>query len=167
MKSEGAVVSWSLCVVMLEPTAERTFVTSQAAERIITVESLQTSDPKEGDLVCVSGYSLTGTTRDPLLEWLAGLPEGVEVVLDPGAIFAEFDDDIRKQMLAMATVWTGNAEESEALTGEADIVLAAEKCIDHLPEGAVAIVRDGPKGCAVHAVGETTCLLYTSDAADE
>ncbi|MEO7268366.1 MAG: PfkB family carbohydrate kinase, partial [Knoellia sp.] len=95
---------------------------------------------------------------DPLLEWLTGLPKDVEVVLDPGAIFAELEDDVREKMLAMTTVWTGNAEESEALTGEADIVVAAGKCIDHLPEGAVAIVRDGPEGCAVHADVETTDL---------
>lgn len=166
LADEGVVVSspvvpdldTGICVVMLEPTAERTFVTTQAAERVISVDSLQTSDPQPGDLVCVSGYSLTGRTRDPLLEWLAGLPEGVEVVLDPGAIFAELDDDVREQMLAMTTVWTGNAEESEALTGEADIVVAAAKCLEHLPIGSVAVVRDGPEGCAVHAEGETTDL---------
>ncbi|MEO6019126.1 MAG: PfkB family carbohydrate kinase [Knoellia sp.] len=166
LAAEGVTVSspvvpdldTGICVVMLEPTAERTFVTTQAAERNISVESLQTSKPQGGDLVCVSGYSLTGATRDPLLQWLAGLPKGVEVVLDPGAIFAELDDKIREQMLALTTVWTGNAEESEALTGEADIVVAAPKCVDHLPQGAVAIARDGPEGCAVHADGETTDL---------
>lgn len=61
-------------------------------------------------------------------------------------------------MLALTTVWTGNAEESEALTGESDIVRAAALCTEHLPDGAVAIVRDGPEGCAVHADGETTDL---------
>ncbi|WP_427383627.1 PfkB family carbohydrate kinase [Janibacter sp. G56] len=166
LKAEGVTVSspvvpdldTGICVVMLEPTAERTFVTTQAAERLITVESLQTADPQAGDLVCVSGYSLTGTTRDPLLQWLAGLPAGVEVVLDPGAIFEELPDETRTQMLALTTVWTGNAEESEALTGESDIVVAAPKCLEHLPTGAVAVVRDGPQGCAVHADGETTDL---------
>lgn len=166
LAAEGVVLSspvvpgldTGICVVMLEPTAERTFVTTQAAERLISVESLQTSDPQPGDLVCVSGYSLTGTTRDPLLQWLAGIPTGVEVVLDPGAIFAELEDDIRKQMLALTTVWTGNAEESAALTGEADIVTAVARCVEHLRVGAVAIVRDGPEGCAVHADGGTTDL---------
>jgi sugar/nucleoside kinase (ribokinase family) len=147
-----------ICVVMLEPTAERTFVTTQAAERVISVGSLQTSQPEPGDLVCVSGYSLTGRTRDPLLEWLGGLPDGVEVVLDPGAVFAELDDDVRRRMLAMTSVWTGNAEESEALTGESDIVAAAATAVEHLPGGAVAVVRDGPEGCAVHAEGVTTDL---------
>ena len=108
--------------------------------------------------MCVSGCSLTGQTRDPLLEWLGGLPAGVEVVLDPGAIFAELHDDVRLRMLGMTSVWTGNAEESEALTGESDIVAAVAKAVEHLPDGAVAIVRDGPEGCAVHAGGESTDL---------
>ena len=88
-------------------------------------------------------------------------PACVEVQLaqsDPGAIFAELDDDVRLRMLAMTSVWTGNAEESEALTGEADIVVAAGRAVEHLPPGAVAVVRDGPEGCAVHADGETTDL---------
>ncbi|MDT0213482.1 PfkB family carbohydrate kinase [Rothia sp. ARF10] len=166
LAAEGVTVSspvvpdldTGICVVMLEPTAERTFVTTQAAERLISVESLQTSRPQAGDLVCVSGYSLTGTTRDPLLQWLIGLPDGVEVVLDPGAIFAELDDGVRRAMLDLTTVWTGNAEESEALTGESDIVRAAAACTEHLRTDAVAIVRDGPEGCAVHADGTTTDL---------
>jgi sugar/nucleoside kinase (ribokinase family) len=175
LAAEGVTVSspvvpdldTGICVVMLEPTAERTFLTTQAAERVISVESLQTSQPEAGDLVCVSGYSLTGTTRDPLLQWLAGLPRSVEVVLDPGAIFAELDDAIRQRMLAMTTVWTGNAEESEALTGASDIVVAAGKCVEHLPRGGVGIVRDGPQGCAVHAGGETTDLEgYPQQAVD-
>lgn len=175
LAAEGVIVSspvvpdldTGICVVMLEPTAERTFVTTRAAERMISVESLQTSDPEAGDLVCVSGYSLTGTTRDPLLQWLAGLPKGVEVVLDPGAIFAELEEPVRERMLAMTTVWTGNAEESEALTGASDIVVAVAKCVDHLPDGAVAIVRDGPEGCAVQADGVTTDLDgYPQEAVD-
>src|SRR5690349_3700782 len=80
-------VDTGVCFVMVEPSAERTFVTTLGAERRITTEGHATSDPAAGDLVCVSGYSLVGTTRDPLLAFLEGLPGGVEVVLDPGAIF--------------------------------------------------------------------------------
>ena len=166
LAAEGVVVSspvvpdldTGICVVMLEPTAERTFVTTQAAERVISVESLQTSQPVAGDLVCVSGYSLTGTTRDPLLQWLAGLPEGVVVGLARGAIFAELDAGSGSGLRALPRVWPGTAEESEALTGETDIVRAAALIVEHLPDGAVAIVRDGPEGCAVHTDGETTDL---------
>ncbi|HET7279572.1 MAG TPA: PfkB family carbohydrate kinase [Dermatophilaceae bacterium] len=144
-----------ICFVMVEPSAERTFVTTQGAERHITVESLQTSAPDAGDLVCVSGYSLVGRTRDPLLEWLGQLPSGVEVVLDPGAAFADLDPTVRERMLARTTVWTSNAEEAQALTGEPDLPASAAAAVSRLPGWAVAIVRDGPKGCVVHADGHT------------
>ena len=78
-----------VCVVLVEPTAERSFVTTQGAERRISVESLASSAPVVDDLVCVSGYSLVGLTRDPLLAWLDTLDPGVVVVLDPGAGFAD------------------------------------------------------------------------------
>ena len=57
-----------ICVVMVEPSAERTFVTTLGAERRISVASLGTSEPGPGDLVCVTGFSLAlQSTRDPLL----------------------------------------------------------------------------------------------------
>lgn len=65
-----------VCVVLVEPSAERSFVTTRAAERHITVESLGSNAPVAGDLVCVSGYTLFAPTREPLLAWLEGLAEG-------------------------------------------------------------------------------------------
>ncbi len=150
-----------ICFVMIEPSAERTFVTTQGAERRITVESLATAAPVGGDLVCVSGFSLVGLTRDPLLAWLDGLDRGVVVVLDPGAAFADLTDDLRERVLARTGVWTSNADEAAALTGRSDPAAATEAVADRLPAGAVAIVRDGPKGCwvrEVEVVGEPTHL---------
>lgn len=156
-----------VCVVLLEPSAERTFVTTQLAERRISAESLQTSDPQAGDLVCVSGYSLVGRTRDPLLAWLDALPEGVEVVLDPGAIFAELGASVTGRVLARTSLWSSNGEEAEALTGESEMGPAAAAVAGHLPEGAVAVVRDGAKGCAVHVDGETAVVPgYPREAVD-
>lgn len=106
-----------VCVVMVEPSAERTFVTTHAAERRISVESLSASRPQAGDLVCVTGYSLYEPTRDPLLEWLRSLADGVLVVLDPGAPFAAFAPDLVEQMLTVTYVWTSNAQEAHELTG--------------------------------------------------
>lgn len=157
-----------VCIVLLEPSAERTFVTTQMAERRISVGSLQTSEPVDGDLVCISGYSLVGLTREPLLAWLEALPAGVVVVLDPGAIFAELDEPTRSRMLALTDVWTSNAEEGEALTGEGEMVAAAEAALRHLPEGAVAVVRDGPKGCALAEPGRPAVAVpgYPERAVD-
>ena len=47
-------------------------------------------------------------TRDPLLGWLESLPAQVHVVLDPGAIFAELEEPVRRRALALTDVWTSN-----------------------------------------------------------
>jgi sugar/nucleoside kinase (ribokinase family) len=178
LAAEGVAVSsppvpdldTGICFVMIEASAERTFVTTQGAERRITVESLQTSAPVAGDLVCLSGFSLVGLTRDPLLTWLDALDRGVVVVLDPGAAFADLTDDLRDRVLARTTVWTSNADEAASLTGRSDPASAAPAVAARLPAGAVAIVRDGPKGCWVQEVdgsGEPTYLPgFPQDAVD-
>ncbi len=147
-----------ICFVMIEPSAERTFVTTLGAERHPTQASVARSAPEPGDLVCVSGYSLVGTTRDPLLAWLDTLPEGVEVVLDPGAIFAGLPAPLREQALRRTTVWTSNAEEASQLTGWTGMVDTAGAIASRLNEDAVVIVRDGPRGCVVRVDGATQTL---------
>jgi sugar/nucleoside kinase (ribokinase family) len=142
-----------VCVVMLEATAERTFVTTMGAERRVSPQSLSTARPEAGDIVCVSGYSLLEPTVNGLLPWLESL-EGVEVVLDPGAVFAELPDEIRARALAVTTVWTGNAAEAEALAGTGDLASAPVLVAEHLSSDAVVVVRDGDRGCAVRVRGE-------------
>ena len=150
-----------ICFVMVEPSAERTFVTTLGAERRLTVEMLTASEPVAGDLVCVTGYSLAvASTREPLLEWLATLASGVSVVLDPGDAFAGLDARLRETMRGLTSVWTGNQEESSALTGKTGMAAAAASVVRMLGDGEgpgrVAIVRDGPRGCAVAIGGEVT-----------
>lgn len=168
-----ADVDTGICFVMIEPTAERTFVTTQGAERQITPQSLARSAPVAGDLVCVTGYSLLGPTREPLLTWLESLPEGVVVVFDPGASFAELDAAVQHRILALTDVWTSNAEEAAGLvagsrarsragsrtgsragdesgpaTPAAGQVGSSVSAVARLlPGDAVVIVRDGPRGC--------------------
>ncbi|HJE50414.1 MAG TPA: PfkB family carbohydrate kinase [Tessaracoccus flavescens] len=174
LEAEG--VSWSapavedrdtaLCVVLVEPSAERTFVTMLGAEREISVESLSASDPQPGDIVCVTGYSLAvDSTREPLEAWLAMLPDGVEVVLDPGAAFATLPAGTRARMIAATTVWTSNQEEADDYLatlglGRADHpgsdMADAASALGGLMTDVVVIVRDGPHGCAISLDGKTT-----------
>lgn len=145
-----------VCFVMVEPTAERTFVTTRGAERLISVESLATADPRATDIVCVSGYSLLAPTLEPLATWLDTLPDEVVVVLDPGAVFAELEEAVRERMLRVTDVWTSNSEEAEALSGVPDFRESAAAVASRLPAGALVVVRDGANGCAVHEAGRTT-----------
>lgn len=150
-----------VCVVMVEPSAERTFVTTQGAERHVTGESLATARPTTGDLVCVSGYSLIQPTVDGLLPWVESLRTqgpGIEVVLDPGAIFADLPADVRERVLAAVTVWTSNAAEAEALCGTGDLEKAPALAAQQLAAGSVVVVRDGGRGCAVHVDGRSAVV---------
>ena len=155
-----------ICVVLIEPSAQRTFVTTLGAERLISVDSLAASDPHPGDLVCVTGFSLAlETTRVPLLAWLETLDEGVVVVLDPGSAFASLAPAVRETMLRHTDVWSSNAEEAadllaaETRTPDIEGLLARTEALAPLLRGdAVVIVRDGAEGCAVLADGTSTMV---------
>jgi len=151
-------IDTGVCLVFVEPTAERTFITVQGAERRISVASLDSSHPRSGDMVAVSGYTLQGPSCAPLLEWLATLPTGTQVVLDPGAAFAELDEATQAAALAATTIWTSNADEAKALTGDPDMATSAPAVLAHLRPGALSIVRDGPAGCTVSVGGVTTVV---------
>lgn len=175
LAAEGVVVSspvvdgldTGICVVMVEPSAERTFVTTQGAERRISVASLGTSRPVAGDLVCVSGFSLVGRTREPLLEWLDELADGVLVVLDPGAAFGDLAPSLQRRVLERTSVWTSNAEEAEQLTGRADPQDSVVAVAERLATGTVAVVRDGARGCHLWLDGRTEALPgYPQEAVD-
>ncbi|MEI2714754.1 MAG: PfkB family carbohydrate kinase [Nocardioides sp.] len=156
------------CLVLVEPSAERTFVTELGAEREISVSSLSASAPSPGDLVCVTGYSLAlQSTRDPLLAWLATLAPEVVVVLDPGAAFAGLPAQVRSTMLGHTDIWTSNAEEAAdllaalgaPLPADADTMADPASAIAPLLRGdAITLVRDGPLGCAVTVSGRTTLV---------
>ena len=175
LRAEGVAVTSApvpgldtgICLVAVEPDGERTFITTMDAERHITVESLATSHPVPGDLVCVTGYSLFEPTRDPLLAWLEGLSDGVVVVLDPGAAFTSMPDAVRERALAVTGVWTSNSPEAWDLTGLADIEESAAALAGMLGDGAVVVVRDGPEGCWVREGGVTAHVPgYPQDPVD-
>ncbi|WP_134773132.1 PfkB family carbohydrate kinase [Ornithinimicrobium flavum] len=164
LAAEGVTVSsppvpdldTAVCVVLVEPTAERTFITTRAAERRISVASLATSAPVAGDVVCVTGYSLFEPTVGPLLEWLEALHDGVRVVLDPGAAFAGFAAGLRERVLARTSVWTSNAQEAAELTGAGTVEESCHQVASLLGPDAVTVVRDGPQGCFVRVDGTVT-----------
>ena len=59
-------------------------------------------------------------------------------------------------MLRHTTVWTSNQEEAFALVGATTMAEGAALVAARLRPGAVAIVRDGPAGCAVAEGGAVT-----------
>src|SRR5699024_12404210 len=135
------------CTVLLEPSAERTCLTVYGAEREVTAVSLATLEPRPGDLVCVSGDSLFEPTRGPLLEFLESLPDGGDVVLDPGAPFEDFPRELRRRVLARVAGWTSNAGEARALPQLDAREDSPEATRRHPRPRAVVGVRDGHRAC--------------------
>jgi ribokinase len=104
------------CVTLVEPDAERTFVTMTGVEAALSAEDLGAVDPAPGDLISVSGYDLAYPGSGPVLAaWLSGLPDGVRVVLDPGPLIGEIPAE--RLGLDRLAVLTLNRREARLLTG--------------------------------------------------
>jgi sugar/nucleoside kinase (ribokinase family) len=146
------------CLVLLDPHAQRTFVTSYGAERQVTAATYASLSPRRGDLLCISGYSLYEPTREPLLAFLDTLPEGVHVVFDPAEPFADFPGALQDRVLAHVDVFTSNAQEARALSGLEVGEDAAEAIRRRSGPGAVVVIRDGERGCRVHHHGRGTVI---------
>lgn len=150
-----------ICVVLVESSAERTFITTQGAERQLSAAFLDSARPQPGDVVCVTGYSLLlPATRDPLLDWLPSIPGGCVIVTDPGAAFVDLEPAHRQAMLDLTDVWTSNLEEAQQLVGQSLPMPEAADAVAMMltQHHAVVVVRDGDQGCAVWENGVTTVV---------
>jgi ribokinase len=132
-----------LCITLLDPSAERTFVTSPGVESRVTADQLAAAEVHQGDLVAVSGYDLVYEhAADQVLAWLASLPARVEVLLDPGPLVLEVRPDRWKRAMEVVTILTVNEREARLLAGSTTVRDGAG-----LPDGALLVVRHGEDGC--------------------
>lgn len=139
-----------ICVVLVDDTGERTFVTASGAEEDPGVELPVTA----ADIVYVSGYSLRSVKAEVLLERLEKL-DAATVLVDPGPLAGEFDPATWSRTLALTTILSCNAREARLLTGASELRVAATALAAALPSGATVIVRDGPAGCLLTRGGTT------------
>ncbi len=136
-----------ICVVLVEPDAERTFVTAAGAESRVRPRDLDALAVGPGDVVLVSGYNVMYPGEaEVYLDWLSGLGEGVVVAFDPATRIADVPAPHLEAALARADWLLCNASEARALSGEADPSVAASSLAR---PGLAIVVRDGPRGCVV------------------
>lgn len=141
-----------LCVSLTEATTERTFISHIGAEGDLSADDLARVTPQPGDYVYVSGYSLLLEGKaQALLEWVVALPREINVVFDPGPLVKAPDSALMVALLPRIDIWTSNGPEALAFTGARTLADALGELKRHLPEGALLVVRDGPKGCWVNA----------------
>ena len=134
-------------VALVEPDAERTFVTSLGAESASEPGSWDAVPAGPADAVYVSGYGLVPPGSGPALgAWAAALPPAVLLFVDPGPLVAQIPAEVLDPVLARCDWLSGNAREAALLTGAATPEEAARRLLARTARASV-IVRLGPDGC--------------------
>jgi sugar/nucleoside kinase (ribokinase family) len=134
-------------VALVEPDAERTFVTSLGAESISAPGSWDAVPAGPGDVVYVSGYGLAPPDAGPVLgAWAAALPQGPLLFLDPGPLAAQIPAAVLDPVLARCDWLSGNAREASLLAGGGGPEDAARRLLARTARASV-LVRSGPDGC--------------------
>ena len=133
-------------VTFVEPDGERTFVTMPGVEAALTAGDLAAIRPSTGDIVSVSGYDLVYPASGPVLaDWLADLPRGAFVALDPGPLVRQIPAERLARVLRRTDLLTLNRREAQLL---ADSPATGAALLETLRSAAaMVVVREGPDGC--------------------
>jgi sugar/nucleoside kinase (ribokinase family) len=89
-----------------------------------------------------------------LVDWVLGLPKGINVIFDPGPLVESPDEPLMNALLPRIDVWTSNSVEALRFTGATDIGEALDRLVEHLPADVLMVVRDGPQGCWIRQRGD-------------
>ncbi|HEX8008319.1 MAG TPA: PfkB family carbohydrate kinase [Trebonia sp.] len=136
-------------VALIEPDAERTFVTSLGAEILGLPGSWDKVPAGAGDAVYVSGYGLVPEDSGPVLgAWAAALPDSPLLFVDPGPLVTQIPEAVLLPVLARCDWWSCNQREATLLTGAQDPAEAARRLLARTARAHV-IVRTGPAGCVL------------------
>jgi sugar/nucleoside kinase (ribokinase family) len=163
-----------ICVVLLEPDGERSFVTSRGAEATLRASDLDALDVRAGDYVLVSGYNVMYPELAALvLAWVARLALDVTVVFDPATRMVDIPPSNVDAMVERANWLLCNASEAMMLTGRDDVAEAASSLAAR-NDTLDVLVRSGAKGCvvalnhrdAVVVPGFATTVVDTNGAGD-
>jgi sugar/nucleoside kinase (ribokinase family) len=144
------------CIGLVEPDAERTFVTSPGVESALTADDLEAVEVRPGDAVYVSGYDLCYPVTGPAVAAWCGHPADALFVIDPGPLAAEIPPPVLDRVLDRTDVLTLNEREAGLLTGRADVDEAGHALRERLRPSSVLIVRRGARGCTLYLPGHTS-----------
>jgi sugar/nucleoside kinase (ribokinase family) len=109
-------------IALVEPDAERTFVTQLGAETVRGPGSWAAVGAEPGDAVYVSGYGLAAPEAGSALGgWAAALLPGVLLFLDPGPLVAQIPGAVLAPVLARCDWLSCNLREARLLTGASPV----------------------------------------------
>ena len=141
------------CLVLVDESGERTFVTAPGAEGTLRASDLTGLDVTSGDYVFLSGYNFVypalGAVIDP---WVASLASDVVVALDPGPRVLDIEPALLTRVLARTDWLLCSADEAVQLSGKESIDESASALLALTGRRGV-VVRDGARGCVVAEKG--------------
>lgn len=150
MLAPDAVDDTGLCVVLVEPDGERTFITQPGVEACLDTSTLAGLTVADEDAVYVSGYDLAYPVSGSTIYGLvASRPPGAPLILDPGPLLADIPAELLAGVLRRTTLLTMNRREAALLTDCEDPQEAAEAVHSRLSAAALVVVRDGARGAHV------------------
>lgn len=141
------------CVGLVEPDAERTFVTSAGVESRLTAVDLASVAVRADDAIYVSGYDLCYPVTGPAFAAWCQQLAGPLLVLDPGPLVAEVPPRVFDPVLARVDVLTLNEREAGLMGHSPDVNETAAALRERLRPSAVLLVRQGARGCVVYLPG--------------
>jgi sugar/nucleoside kinase (ribokinase family) len=141
------------CVVVVDETGERTFITAPGAEGGLSSRDLALIDVAGGDFVFLSGYNLVYPQLGAVVApWVQSLPDDVVVAFDPGPRVTDIDAQLLRNVLKRVDWMLCNVAEARALTGEVEVERTTAALL-RLTGRSGVVVRDGEHGCVVAARG--------------
>lgn len=132
-----------ICVTLITPEGERTFITQGGAESRMTIEHLNTIKLGPTDVLYFAGYELYHPgSKDALKQWLLSNPlNGAALVFDPTSMLEELDQEVFEWIRREAFVITAN---------ESEFARLAPRATDR----ALFVRRVGAEGCELYEAGE-------------
>lgn len=144
------------CVVMVEPSGERSFVGAPGAEGFVTHAQLAGIPLGGRAWSALSGYQLHYEgSRDAFARWLGSDAALPPLIFDPSPVVAALGPAPLRAAMTRAAWITANQREAAQLSGHDDPAAAAASLAAGR-EGAV--VRQGAAGCVVASGGRTEAV---------
>ncbi len=151
LQTRAREIDQGVCLVLIEPSGERSFVSHHGAERAACADDLAAIPAADFDWILLSGYALYHPlSADVYGDWLKALPRGPRLLFDPGPVVADIAPARLAVALARADWVSANRREAEILTGRSEPARATEALASGR-EG--VLVRDGAAGCWVTSEG--------------
>jgi sugar/nucleoside kinase (ribokinase family) len=151
-----------LCITLVEPNGQRSFVTQSGAEGIRSFDELKQYDYSEDSWLVIYGYELVYPTSKAAFEELfaSGLIKS-KIVFDPGPTTAQLSDEILTWIGKNASLISCNKSEYERLSA-----FVSQDCW--------LLLRKGSEGAELHrggnlvavAPGRTVPVVDTNGAGD-